>query len=388
MNIRLILVVTALLGIAFSCAPEKKQESDLVIMAYYMPNDKEYRPDLLPYEKLSHVIFSFTEVVDNEMKFVEEELAPRLKELVTYREKHPHVKMMIACGGWIGSGGFSDMAADSALRKKFVDSAIDFVVEYDLDGLDIDWEYPGLPGVGNPHKPEDKENFTALMKELREGLDATGKKLELTFAAAGWAIYFEHVEILEVMKYADYINVMTYDLVDEAKFTEHHTNLGNATLEDMKGTPLYDYVISEELDFNPGSAEAIIELIISLGVDSKQIVIGSAFYGRSYAGVPPQNNGLYQPAKGPWNGDTRISNIIDSLENKNGFVRYWDSIAKAPYLYNATDSVFISYDDKEAAKLKTKYAEDMNLGGIMFWEVEIDKPVGGLVDAIYEEANN
>ena len=72
--------------------------------------------------------------------------------------------------------------------------------------------------------------------------------------------------------------------------------------------------------------------------------------------------------------------------NKNGFKRFWDPIAKAPYLYNATDSLFISYDDPESVTLKTKYAKESGLGGIMFWQLTNDVKENGLLDAIYTEA--
>ena len=126
------------------------------------------------------------------------------------------------------------MAATPETRAKFVESVIRFLEEYDLDGVDMDWEYPGLPGAGNPHMDADRENFTALMKELREAMDATGKTYVLTFASAGWEKYYDYVDLEEVMKYADYMNVMTYDLVGgNTPVTGHHTNLGWIRVEDL-----------------------------------------------------------------------------------------------------------------------------------------------------------
>ncbi|MBR9998232.1 MAG: chitinase, partial [Cyclobacteriaceae bacterium] len=131
-------------------------------MAYYVAPRDNYHPEELPLDQLTHIIFSITEVIDNEMKFKHEESSSKLSLLADQKRNHPHLKVMIACGGWGGSSGFSDMAASPGNRKKFVDSSIKFMEQYDLDGLDIDWEYPGLRGAGNPYIPEDKENFTAL----------------------------------------------------------------------------------------------------------------------------------------------------------------------------------------------------------------------------------
>jgi chitinase len=135
----------------------------------------------------------------------------------------------------------------------------------------------------------------------------------------------------------------------------------------------------------PFSTEKIVSFLIDKGVDPAQIVIGSNFSGRAWQGVPPENNGLYQLNRGRWRGRGSYANIREAMEDKNGYVRYWDSIAKAPYLYSATDSVFITYDDTMSVRLKTRYVIDNGLGGIMFWQLGADAGEDGLVDAIYAE---
>lgn len=361
-----------------------KKPGDINVMAYYMAPREDYRPQDLPLEKLTHIIFSFTEVIDNEMKFRRPASGENLSLLVAQKEKHPHLKVMVACGGWGGSGGFSDMAAFADNRKKFVDSAVRFLEDYQLDGLDIDWEYPGMRGAGNPYRIEDRENFTSLMRELREAMDATGRKLVLTFASAGWENYYRHVELPEVMKYADYMNIMTYDNVGGGTpYTAHHTNLGWVKPEDILGTPAHSIMEERGYDLVPRSAEHIINFCLDKGVDPAQIVIGGAFYGKSWKGVPAENNGLYQPNEGGGRGAT-YSVIVEEYENKNGFVKHWDPIAKAPYLYNPEEKVFITYEDRQSIQLKTKYAIEHGLAGIMFWQLRGDAEKDGLLDAINE----
>ena len=58
--------------------------------------------------------------------------------------------------------------------------------------------------------------------------------------------------------------------------------------------------------------------------------------------------------------------------NKNGFVRYWDADAKAPYLWNANTHLFISYADEESFTDKLNYVKDQKLAGVMFWEYVYD----------------
>jgi len=278
------------------------------------------------------------------------------------------------------------MAKSAENREKFVKSVVRFIKKYKLDGLDIDWEYPGMRGIGNPFIPEDRENFTRLMCELRQGLDKISKDQVLTFAAAGWEEFFNHIEMDKVMNCVTFMNIMTYDNVTGgSSYTAHHTNLGWVKKQDIAGTPA-DLKMQEEGDtLGPASAEKIICFLTERGISISQLVIGGAFYGRAWKGVPSVNNGLYQLNNGAWPKPTRYFNIRDSLEDKNGFVRYWDTIAKAPYLYNAADSIFISYEDTVSIRLKARYAKDKGMGGIMFWQLAGDAKQDGLVDAIYAE---
>jgi chitinase len=354
-------------------------------MAYYFPRGT-IRPESLQLDKLTHIIYSFTEVIDNEMKFEDDSSGIRLKQVVDLKKDHPNLKVMIACGGWGGSGGFSDMAKTAETRKKFVESVGKFIKEYKLDGLDIDWEYPGMPGIGNPYIPEDKENFTSLMQELRSELDKIGSDQVLTCAVAGWQEFFDHIEIEKVMQAVTYMNIMSYDLAGGGDpYTSHHTNLGWVKMEDIEGTPAAMKIREEGDTTKPWSAERIISYIIDRGGKASQIVIGGAFYGKGWIGVPPENNGLYQLNRGQWRGRGNYAKIRKEMEDKNGWVRHWDPVAKAPFLYKASDSIFVSYEDTVSIRLKTEYAGRTGLGGIMFWSLSGDTIDNGLVDAIYAE---
>lgn len=391
------IVFILILGLSFSCnfQPDSKEsvkDFPITIMAYYFPREN-VQPEVLPLEKLTHIIYSFSKVIGGEMKFRNEESGKHLEQLVAQKQNHPHLKVMIACGGW-GADGFSDAVYTEESRRKFIASTIEFVEKYQLDGVDMDWEYPAIPAAGTKARPEDKENFTALMKELREELNKLDRPQVLTFAAAGWKGYFDNVEMVEVLKYADFMNLMTYDQAGGgSKFTSHHTALGFISMDDIEETPLgavmkerNENLSENESPWEPQSAEGIVEFCIKNGAKPEQLVIGAAFYGRGWKGVPPDNNGLYQPNKGPIGGGTNFSSIVADYENKNGYEKFWDPIAKAPYLYNKTDSVFITYDDTKSVGLKARFAKDKKLGGIMFWQLGGDSDENSLVKAIYNEA--
>jgi chitinase len=379
------LIILFFFAISFyACAPKDKSSEGVSVMAYYFPRWGNFDPESLPLQKLTHIIFSFTEVIGNEMKFKNDSSGLLLKKLVEMKKTNPHLKVMIACGGWGGSGGFSEMSRTPETRKKFVESVVSFIKEYKLDGLDIDWEYPGMKGIGNPFVPEDKENFSSLMRELRESMDKIAKGQVLTFAVAGWEEFFNHVELDKVMPYVTYMNVMSYDLAGgNDSYTSHHTNLGWVKMEDIKGTPAEQKIIEEGDSTKPYSAEKIISYCMDKGVNPGQIIIGSGFYGKAWIGVPPANDGLYQLNRGPWKERNSYAVIREKRENANGFIRHWDSTAKAPFLYNPTDSIFVTYEDTVSVRLKTEYVIKTRLGGIMFWQLGNDTPKDGLVDAIY-----
>src|SRR5690606_5553144 len=176
---------------------------------------------------------------------------------------------------------------------------------------------------------------------LREMLDGFEEPKLLTFASAGWKRYYDFIEVDEIMKYADYMNVMTYDQVSGVSiYTGHHTPLGNVKIQDIEGTPFHDHLDSlyqsgKNLDPDPHSVQKIVDFLIAEGVDPKQIVIGSAFYGRVWKGVPPVNNGLYQLSGGLHIGWLAYRQIRTKYEQDSNFKRFWDEKAKAPYMYHS-----------------------------------------------------
>lgn len=371
-----------------------KKGKPFAVMAYYVP-EKGNKPENLPLDQLTHIIFSFTKVIDNEMKFNNDSYGKKLHQLVEQRKKYPKLKVMVACGGW-GSKGFSDMSYSKENRQKFVQSVVRFNKKYDLDGLDIDWEYPCIPAANTKARPEDKQNFTLLIKELREALNTLKRKQTLTFASAGWKPYYKNIEMEEVMKYADYMNIMTYDQISGASpFTGHHTALGWIKAENLKDSLVSGFYNEMQkrsakyhVEYEPNSTEMIVDYCISKGVKRKQIIIGAAFYGRSWKGVNTANNGLYQTNKGQSSTST-YKEIRKQYESNKDYTRFWDSVAKAPYLFSAKDSVFITYDDAVSVKLKTKYAKKEKLGGIMFWQLSQDtKDENGLLNAIYKASKD
>lgn len=292
--------------------------------------------------------------------------------------RNPNLKILVTVGGWLWSKNFSNVALTQNSRDRFANSAVAFIRKYHLDGVDIDWEFPAQIGAGNIYRPADTRNFTLLLKDLREKLNQasyqdhrTGSdKYMLTIAAGADKKYVKHTQLGKLQKYLNYINLMTYDYYNGTDDTTGHlTNLYQSR---------YDH-------YNKKSVARSVRLIEKQGVTANKIVIGAAFYGRSWAGVRSQNHGLYQPASGHKSA-MPYDSLAEWYINKNGFRRYWDSSAKAPYLWNAEKKIFISYDGPESIRYKAKYVKRKHLGGIMFWEYSQDKK-GILLNDIYRDLN-
>jgi chitinase len=311
--------------------------------------------------RLSHINYAFVDIKDNRAWLHNEATdTVNLRKLSELKKINPDLKILISIGGWTWSKNFSDATLTDSSTKNFALSAVDIVSKYNLDGIDIDWEYPGMIGDSNMYRPEDKQHYTALFKELGEGLNSlsltTRMKYYVTTAVGGSQSYIDHTEMDKVQQYADYINIMSYDYVGGwDAISGHHTNL---------------YVSSGDSD--QYSAHRSIQAFIAAGVPATKIVIGMAFYGKGWQMESTDNNGLYRKALRSARGGG-FTYLKDSLVNKNGYKEYWDAKAKAPYLFNAEKKIFISYDNERSVREKCKYVKQHHLAGAMFWEYNNDK---------------
>jgi chitinase len=349
------------------------ESSGPVIIAYVFPKDQLIDPAAIAADRLTHVNYAFGNVRKGRVALGFKRDAENFRVLAGVRKAHPHLRVLVSVGGWTWSGAFSDVSLTPRSRKKFVDSAIEFVLHHDLDGVDIDWEYPGLPGYGNTHRPEDKQNFTALMADLRVALDKagtpTGRHYLLTFAAGADTDFLEHTEMDKVQASVDFVNLMTYDFREAGGSTEagHHANLFPSP-----GDPRHI------------SADRSVNEFLAAGVPAGKLVLGVPFYGHAWGDVKPENDGLFQPGKPPRpHIETHYGNLVAKVD-RDGFVRHWDAAAQAPFLWNAERRIFISYEDPESLRAKSRYILDRHLAGAMFWEYYAD-PTGALLGTLSTE---
>lgn len=362
----------ALVAAAASAAPAPRP-SEQVIIAYVFPQERVLDPSEIAAEKLTHINYAFADIKGGKVVEGFSHDAENFKVLAGLRKRHPQLRILVSVGGWTWSGAFSDMALTPKSRVLFVESALDFVRRHDLDGFDVDWEYPGLPGNGNPHRPEDKANFTALMAELRSALDAQGRKAGrrylLTFAAGAFSDFLAHTEMDKVQASVDFVNLMTYDFreAEGDPVAGHHANL-----------------YPHPADPKKLSADRAVREFLAAGVPPKKLVLGVPFYGRAWGEVEAKDKGLYQPGKAPAERlDTKYPTLA-GLVGKGGWVREWDDVAQAPFLWNADKRTFVSYEDPESLRRKCRYVREGGLAGVMFWEYTVDI-TGQLLGTLFTE---
>ena len=356
-----ILFVCLLAGV--SVFAQKKSTKPLVI-AYYTGDAKQINQYNIG--QLDQIIFSFTHVKNDALTVDKARDSATIKYLVSLKKKYPKLKIILSMGGWSGCEPCSETFSRENGRQTFAKTTKQLLEYFGADGIDLDWEYPTIEGFpGHLYQPADKTDFTTLIQTLRNTL---GKKYELSFAAGGFQSYLDSaVEWKKIMPLVDRVNIMSYDLVNGySKVTGHHT-------------PLYSTKPGEE------STDRAVQYLLRLGIPSEKLVIGGAFYTRVWKNVAPINNGIYQ--SGEHTNGVNFKHYDTTFTAANGWEYFWDAKAHAPYWYNAQTKYFATGDDLHSIKDKTQYTIDQKLGGIMFWELILDKPKNGMVQAITNVIN-
>ena len=292
---------------------------------------------------------------------------PKMQELQRIRACNKGLKVVLSIGG-AGAFGFSNMAMSRETRRVFLDSMLELVKKYSLDGIDLDWEFP-CADWGGDFSPKDKQNYTLLLKEMRESLDSLGDKKYILSIAAGVGQWFiDTTELSVYHEYSDDIMLMTYDLRGFGQeITGHHTAL-----------------YTKKDDVFKMSADDGVKLLEGQGVPRGKIVIGAGFYSRNWFGVSNKDNGLLQKAepKGG-NGHLEYPALQREVVENPDFKVYWDDEAKTPWAYSEKLGIFESFDNARSVEEKCKFVLEKGLKGLMFWRY-CDWAENPLIDSMAE----
>ncbi len=343
------------------------------IIIGYLPTWKDWEVNDIAGDKLTIIKLSFLHIKDNKVTFGNnspsytfENSVLRMQEL---KNKYPHLKVMISVGGW-GIDGFSDIAADPKLREQFTISVADFIRKYNFDGVDIDWEFPihGAWGVIKA-RAEDKQNFVLLIEEMRNQLNKLDQEtnkyhyLSLAVGVGPWVVKGVDFKAMELN--VDFFGVMAYNLAGSwSDKTENHVALYKDKMQ--------------------WATDDAVKLILQTGIKPKQIVLGTAFYGRVHANVEGDTeDGLYQKFQGHGGKEhLTYKDIAENYLNNPDYNLFFHKETQSTHLYSKKDKVFISYADPKSIKVLIDYTKKHSLGGILIWEITQDDGQKTLLNTI------
>ncbi|CAL7949849.1 unnamed protein product [Xylocopa violacea] len=275
------------------------------------------------------------------------------------RRQNPGIKVMVAMGGWNeGSTKYSEVVAKPNMRVRFVHNVINFLKEYDFDGFDFDWEYPNQRGG----KPADRENFVAVLRELREEFDKHGYILSAAVSAAQSSASLSYI-ISQVTQHVHFINLMTYD------FNGSWKNVAAIN------APLYPSASesAEQAQLNVNSA---VRYWLSQGAPRHKLIVGIPAYGRSFTLANSANNKIGAPTIGAGKAGpyTQEGGLLGYNEICEYLAQRWTVVREreqhVPYAFNGNQ--WVGYDDVISVQEKANYVMSMNLGGMMLWTIDTD----------------
>ena len=276
------------------------------------------------------------------------------------RQLSPGTKAMIAIGGWNeGSTTFSQVSGDPVTRARFVQNVVNFLKQYNFDGLDVDWEYPNQRGG----QPSDKENYVALLRELRQAFNPHGYILSVAVAAAEFSASKSY-NIRDLSQYVHFISLMTFDFNGS-----WNPNTGlNAPMNASSRES------GDQAKLNMDSA---VRYWIQQGAPRDKLVLGVPSYGRSFTLADAGNNGLGAPTTGPGAAGpyTKEAGMLGFNEicvdlGQGGWTVIRDPQQQVPYAFKGNQ--WVGYDDASCVGKKAEYIKQMGFAGAMLWSVETD----------------
>jgi len=318
----------------------------------YRPKIGKYLPEDLDAHLCTHVIFAFGWIKNGKLtSFEASDVSSTGKvglyqRIVGLKARNPKLKVLLAIGGWsFGTSKFKKMAETRFSRQTFIFSAIPFLRKHNFDGLDMDWEYP---------KRGDRENFVAVLKELREAFEYEAEETgnERLLLSAAVPVGPDNVrggyDVPQVAKWLDFVNLMAYDFHGKwEKQTGHNAPLF---------APSSDSEWRKQL-----SVSFAANMWVKLGTPKEKLVIGMPTYGRSFTLNDRSRYIVNSPAKdgGKAGAFTREAGFLAYYEIcqmlLEGASYVWDEEMKVPYLVKGDQ--WVGFDDERSIRNKMDWVK-------------------------------
>ncbi|KZT71670.1 glycoside hydrolase family 18 protein [Daedalea quercina L-15889] len=377
---------------------------DMVSAAWYTGWHNESLPlNNVSWDKYTHLIYSFAATTPTANVSLDGSNPDLLPQFVSMAREND-VKAMVSVGGWGGSIHFSDNMATQDNITNFVQAISDFAQQYDLDGLDFDWEYPGKQGIGcNVVSSNDTDNFLTFLQAVRQEV---GPDFLLTasvslspFAGSNGTAVGNVSDFASVL---DWVNVMNYDV--------------HGSWDSVVGpnAPLNDSCVANSTQA-AGSAVSALAAWTAAGMPAHQIVLGVAGYGHSYSVNPVAAlaadgvlqafvpfDASAQPLGDAWDSENS-TDVCGNTSGPSGVFDFWglieggflnangsvanginyifDGCSQTPFVYDECSEVMVAYDDATSFEVKGNFVANSNMRGFAMWEAASDYD-DILIDAI------
>ncbi|UJR33016.1 hypothetical protein I4U23_020476 [Adineta vaga] len=355
---------------------------------YRLPNTPILYPDHIEPSLCTHIHVAFALINPKTLKIEPSEKhdthftdifeTPLYLRLYKLKRFKPSLKLLIAVGGWTArSEAFNNILTNSSTRTTFIRQTKEFLREWNFDGIDLDWEFPGDSERGAMNNS--REEFNILIKEMHESFHNDSNPFLLTAAVTADPIKVDNGYVVpDFCQHLDYVSVMTYD---------YYGAWDNVT---GINAPLYgrNSLANDDGDEHWKNVNNSIHYWLSNGCSAEKLNLGLALYGRSFTlmddsdsvsiGTETIGSGIAGPFTKE-NGTLAYFEICQKLRVYN-WTRVFDTEAQAPYAYsplsNPSEKQWVGYDDLKSVTIKVLYAKTMNLGGIMLWSLDQDDYTG------------
>ena len=322
------------------------------VVGYYPYWASSFGPADIPYDKITHLNYAFLNPQsDGTVVLADPSHDSIITDLASYDDENTVFQFSIS-GGWYPQE-YSDAAATAANRSRFAQTAVDHVVNYGFDGIDVDWEYPD-----GTTRASDPENFALLIEAVRNELDSrVGTWAHLTIAGSANPNTVNSAYKDRIFQHLNHVNVMTYDYHGD---WSNDTNF-NAPFDSPPDDPDGQQNWSVSHSMNHWASRP---------VANSKLVMGIPFYGRSFSGVSSTNDGLFNSFSS--SSSETYYNIQQNIKPQSDYEYHWHSGAKVPWLYSAVEGTFISYDNESSISNKCNFVNNNGFGGVMCWELSQD----------------